>query len=208
MRSHKILPFLAAAILFLMPAVLNGNRSSESPTPEVTPEVTQLAPGTPCPASPAIQQVPAQGMLVSGEDPIWAGNFSHPLKWSELGKTLPPYSGALMKIPLFVQKQEFADIELQVTQLDGDGTVLFPLNGTESVEENGMVVGSKVRVDLGEPVETFLLPKEYHRYFGYAVTGDYAQTGTLFIVPAPGCYQLTAKLREHTVSVVYDIRAD
>jgi hypothetical protein len=207
MRSYKILSLIAAILVFT-PAALHRNTSPENPTPEVTPEVTQLAPGTPCPVSPAVRHVPAQGVLVSGEDPIWAGNFTTPLQWSELGKTLPPYPGGLMKIPLFVRKEAFDDMELHVTRLDGDGTVLFPLNGADSVEENGVVIGSRVRVDLGKPVETFLLPKEYHRYFGYAMAGDYAQTGALFIVPAPGCYQLTARLGEKTVNIVYDIQSD
>lgn len=207
MGLYKIRSFIVAILIFI-PSALYGNASSEYPTPEVTPEVTQLAPGAPCPASPAVQHVPAQGVLVSGEEPIWAGNFARPLQWSELGKTLPPYPGALLKIPLFVRKEVFGEMELHVTRLDDDGTVLFPLNGAQQIEENGVVIGSRVRVELGEPVETFLLPKEYHRYFGNAMAGDYAQTGTLFIVPAPGCYQLTARLGEKTVNIVYDIQSD
>ena len=201
---------LIAAILMVIPVAINGN-APPSPTPatpvEATTEVTQLPPGAPCPASPAVEDVVPGQRFVSGADPIWVASVPPPVEWSDFPKSLPPYAGALWKTLFYIREEAFGDMELHATQLDGDGIVLFPLNGAQGIEEDGVFIGNEIRLDLGEPVETHIVPADYRRFHAYAVSGGYVQVGALLLVPHPGCYQLTAAIGADTVNIVYDIQS-
>lgn len=162
-----------------------------------------------CPVTPIQTDFWEKVGPVAGQFPVWISSKGQ-MYYSKLGpKVLPSTAGALQfiegrttKALVFVDKRVEGDLVITGRQLDGKGKIYFPGEASLVTPVNTTTL-QLVKV----PPDTKVIPSAHiSTHFPEPPGKAHHGMGPLYL--APGCYQFTATIAEHTVEIVIDIIDD
>jgi hypothetical protein len=161
-----------------------------------------------CPITPHLpfHEVTSYTVPPAGEFPVWL-TIGERFDFERYPRSLPPYEGIWNKFLIFVDRRVEGQLSITGRQLDGDGIVLFPHDGTTTTTEDGVTGALYDEVSDEEIIEdahitTIVKPPD----------SPVAEHGAVVIFPNPGCYAVTATLtgadQTYTVRVVTEVVGD